>query len=232
MSLLERNQLSPDLKSAQFLEEYFQYAEENSSRCVQWRRMYFGERVDAVLDQTLFSVIQSLRVTNRPRLLRYMQDTPPEDIPHILQLFLNNCFTYHRRSWFCESMVEKVEKDLKDNQITLIEDKDKVTYLFKHWRGSDKVVICVSDDGSSWVFDDWTMNLLHKCCIQGGNSQFLEKSGFRRKLVWDLPPKFFIARIQGMVRYTCFWEILAHFRQELNAPFIRRDRMTEKLVTT
>jgi hypothetical protein len=35
MNLLERNQLSSELQSAQILEEYFRYAEENSSRCVQ-----------------------------------------------------------------------------------------------------------------------------------------------------------------------------------------------------
>lgn len=230
MSLLEKNQLRQDLRSARILEEYFAYAEENSSRCVQWRRMYFWDRIDTVLDNQLFSLTNTLGISNRPRLLRYIQNTPPSQIPPQVQSFLNHCFTYHRRSWFCESMVEKMETDIANNQVILVRDADKIAYLFKHWQGSDKVVVCLTDDWSAGVLDDWTMNLLHKSCIDK-KWDHLSQNGARHELVWHLPPKFFIARIQGMVRYTCFWDILKNVRQELDIPFVRRDRYTEKLAT-
>lgn len=231
MSILAKNQLDSNLQSAEILQEYFEYSEENSSRCVQWRRMYFWGEIDAILDHQLFSLVHPLKTGKIPRLLRYIKDTDPEQIPPQMQFFLNNCFTYHRRSWFCESMVEKTETDITSNQIILVRDADDISYLFKHWRGSDKVVICLSDDGSAWVFDDWTMNLLHKSYKSTGLSQ-LSQIGARKELVWRLPPRFFIARIQGMVRYTCFWDILKNVRQELGIPFKKRNRLTEKIEET
>lgn len=69
---------------------------------------------------------------NESRLLQYLKSTPPDQIPLELRLFFQQCVSYYRSSHFCDAMVDNTEKDIRNNDIVLVQDAQDVVYLFKY----------------------------------------------------------------------------------------------------
>jgi hypothetical protein len=71
-------------------------------------------------------------VQNESRLLQYLKSTPPDQIPLELRLFFQQCVSYYRSSNFCDAMVDNTERDIRNNDIVLVQDAQDIVYLFKY----------------------------------------------------------------------------------------------------
>jgi hypothetical protein len=69
---------------------------------------------------------------NESRLLWYLKSTSPDKIPLELRLFFSRCVSYYRSSNFCDAMVDNTERDIRDNNIVLIQDAQDVVYILKY----------------------------------------------------------------------------------------------------
>lgn len=226
----DSGQISSESQPGTITSEYFQYDRYRSHRDFRNRMRYFGWEISATLDAEIIRAVEWMDVVqNESRLLQYLKSTPPDQIPLELRLFFQQCVSYYRSSNFCDAMVDNTERDIRNNDIVLVQDAQDIVYLFKYWEKSDKIVVCVSDDGSVGLFDDWTMNLLLKYCWDPSYEWLGEIVGSRRKLKFKLAPRFSIVRIQWQVKHTCFKEVLKDLREELQIPFRQRNRFSEEI---